>query len=272
MKKIKLLFTFSLILVLVFNTFTPVSAKSTKLSIPEDAFQYKGHYYYYYGESMSWEEAEEECEKLGGHLVTFSGENEESMVWGYVKKFDTPAWIGLYNCGAIDKIFGTVDDDWKWVTGEKVKYTNWAKNQPDHMNHFFQDTYDMYAAIGRGDEVSAGGIEDWNKTPSWGDFDLDYSVSSGNMKGYICEWDIYEIEVTNAPKSIKKGKSITLDVKVYDTAGHKLVSNAKVPYKTSKKSVATVSKKGKVKAKKKGSCKITITYKGCTQKVSIKVK
>ena len=270
MKKIKLLFTFSLILVLVFNTFTPVSAKSTKLSIPEDAFQYKGHYYYYYGESMSWEEAEEECEKLGGHLVTFSGENEESMVWGYVKKFDTPAWIGLCNEGFIDIIYKSFEDDWKWVTGEKVKYTNWAKNQPNHQYYDFEKSYDQYVAIGKGNEVTTSDVD--AKTPSWGDFDGIYSVTSGTIKGYICEWDIYEIEVTNAPKSIKKGKSITLDVKVYDTAGHKLVSNAKVSYKSSKKSVATVSKKGKVKAKKKGSCTITITYKGCTQKVSIKVK
>ena len=54
---------------------------------------------------------------------------------------------------------------------------------------------------------------------------------------------------------------------------HGLEDDAKVTYKTSKKSVATVSKKGKIKAKKKGKANITVTVKqgGETYKGKVKV-
>ena len=59
----------------------------------------------------------------------------------------------------------------------------------------------------------------------------------------------------------------------WDIVIHDLADNAKVTYKTSKKSVATVSKKGKIKAKKKGKANITVTVKqgGETYKGKIKV-
>ncbi|MCH5264295.1 MAG: serpin family protein [Lachnospiraceae bacterium] len=66
-------------------------------------------------------------------------------------------------------------------------------------------------------------------------------------------------EAANVPKlkskklTITKGKSKTIKVK-----GKRIKSKK---FKTSKKSIATVSKKGKVKAKKVGTCKIKITVK-----------
>lgn len=69
--------------------------------------------------------------------------------------------------------------------------------------------------------------------------------------------------------TMAKGEKWTLNV--YNTA-----KNAKVSYKTSKKSVATVSKKGVVAAKKPGSATITVTIKQgkdtYSGKVKIKVK
>ena len=41
----------------------PVQAK---MSIPEDAFEYNGHMYYYYKDAVTWEEANAACKKLGG--------------------------------------------------------------------------------------------------------------------------------------------------------------------------------------------------------------
>ncbi len=54
---------------------------------------------------------------------------------------------------------------------------------------------------------------------------------------------------------IKKGKTKTLKPTILP----KDASNKEVTYKSSKPSVATVDKNGKVKAKKKGTCKITVT-------------
>lgn len=246
---------------------------NAKMEIPEDAFEYDGHYYYYYSnDSITWDAAKEACEELGGHLVTFTNKAEENAIWRYMGDLGTPAWIGLYNDGAIDRIYQKVGDDWKWVTGEKVRFENWAKTQPDHLSHFLQDSFDMYAAIGRGEEVVFTEVEGILDTPSWGDFDNEYHVGKHDIKGYICEWDIYEINVSNAPKKLKKGKSVTLNVIVTDTAGDKEVKNAKITFKSSKKSVAKVTSKGKVTGLKKGKCTITIKYKDFTKKIKIKVK
>lgn len=72
-----------------------------------------------------------------------------------------------------------------------------------------------------------------------------------------------------ASYTLKKGEKWTLVV--YNAA-----DNAKISYKTSKKSVATVSKKGVVAAKKPGSATITVTVKQgkdtYNAKVKIKVK
>lgn len=61
----------------------------------------------------------------------------------------------------------------------------------------------------------------------------------------------------NAAKKVKLNKSkLSLYVGKSYTLKLKNIKN-KIKWKSSKKSVATVSSKGKVKAKKKGSCKIT---------------
>ena len=69
-------------------------------------------------------------------------------------------------------------------------------------------------------------------------------------------------------KELILAKGQTWDLVTFDVA-----DNAKVTYKTSKKTVATVSKKGKIKAKKKGTATITTTIKqgGKTYKLKTKV-
>lgn len=243
-----------------------------KLNIPEDAYEYNGHYYYYYEDVLNWYDAEAKCEEKGGHLVTFSDAEEEDAVWSYMGKNDTPVWIGLYNDGVIDRVFGTVEDKWKWVTGEKIKYKNWAENEPDHLSHFIQNTYDMFAAIGKGENVSSGQIEGFNKTPSWGDFDDVYCLSSGTIKGYICEWDLYDIDVETKTVQIKAGKKYQISYKIYDKAGHIEIKNAQASFKSSSKKIAKVSKDGKITGVKKGNTTIKVSYKGTTVKIKVKVK
>lgn len=72
---------------------------------------------------------------------------------------------------------------------------------------------------------------------------------------------------TNTVKVIKKGKKVKLKVKVSPAKASK-----KMRFTTSNKKIATVSKKGTIKAKKKGSCYITAYAKdGSKKKKRIKV-
>lgn len=79
-------------------------------------------------------------------------------------------------------------------------------------------------------------------------------------------------KVTKKTVTLTKGKSATLKVSVSPAKAKKSVS-----FKSSKKSVVSVSKKGKLKAKKTGTAKITVTVKGKNKKskktwVKVKVK
>ena len=80
-------------------------------------------------------------------------------------------------------------------------------------------------------------------------------------------------KLTNSKKiTLAKGKKATLKTTVTVTPNKK--ANKKVTYKTSNKSVATVTKKGVITAKKAGTAKITVTSKKNTKKkakVTVKV-
>ena len=75
------------------------------------------------------------------------------------------------------------------------------------------------------------------------------------------------VKVTPSRKTLKKGKTVKLKVKLpRGTAG-------KCTFKSNKPKVASVNSKGVVKAKKKGTAKITVrTYNKKKKVVTIKVK
>lgn len=75
------------------------------------------------------------------------------------------------------------------------------------------------------------------------------------------------VSLTKTKLKLKKGKKKTLKIKSM-TKGDQILK-----WTTSKKKIATVSKKGEVKAKKKGKCVITVVMKsGATAKCTITVK
>jgi hypothetical protein len=76
-------------------------------------------------------------------------------------------------------------------------------------------------------------------------------------------------KVTVASKSVSLKKGKTAQIKATVTP---VTSSQKVTYKTSNKKVATVTNKGKITAKKKGSATITVTSGKKTAKVKVKVK
>ena len=110
------------------------------------------------------------------------------------------------------------------------------------------------------------------------DGNLKFSLAKGGDYTLLSTKEAAKIEKailkTVAPKktkaTVKKGKATTLAL------SSKLNKNnvKKITYKSSKKSVATVNKKGKITAKKKGtaSVKATVTLKnGKTKTVSMKI-
>ncbi len=125
-----------------------------------------GHRYQVFdlGET-SWQAAKAYCEAQGGHLATITSQSENDYILGFLK---------IINCGSA--YFGLSDSgtegDWRWVTGERYLYSNWASGEPDNGNG--GENYGMFYS----------GYENgkWN--------DGDFGVNTpGNATAFICEWD-----------------------------------------------------------------------------------
>lgn len=209
-------------------------------SIPKEAKQYKNSDYMAYAEQVTWTEAKEKCEALGGHLATISSAEENQFVYELVQGVGAKnAWLGFYNAGT-----GS-EQDWKWINGEKFSYTRWEEGEPN--GAYYNNVRESYGGF-LGDK--------WN----------DYTNDAPTPTAYVCEWD-YSISVEESKVELLPGESITIDA-VVKKAG-KVVSNAKLGFKSTSTKVAKVSSKGKVIAVNAGSCKINVTSKGASKTVTV---
>lgn len=195
---------------------------------------YKGHSYMYIPGGYTWTEAKKLCEKMGGYLVTVTSEGENNFVYGLTNGTNT--WIGLNNAKKKNK--------YVWVTGERADYLKFGS----HVNAGYNGQEKYFGYYNRSGK-------EWN----------DYREDEPNM-AFICEWDDQNPIILTKVKSsvtVKRGKKVSLQYQVYP-------AKTKATFKSSNKKVATVTKKGVVTGKKKGSAKITIKAK--SKKITIKVK
>lgn len=145
-----------------------------------DTVTFNGSTYEVFEEGMTWTEAEEYCENLGGHLVVISSEEEQKFVSGLLSSRLEYYWIG-------GQYYRNIDE-WLWVTGEDFQYTNWAPGQPD-------DGFsggEGYLGITARNTSYAGQYK-------WNDYSNTGSASSLSDCGFICEWDELQVSVYNTP-------------------------------------------------------------------------
>ncbi len=97
------------------------SAAAESVTTPAPAVRYK-----IFNMQMTWEEAKEYCESIGGHLVTITSENEQEYLKNkFFTNIDKHFWIG-----------GFKNDKgvWEWVTGEPFVYNYWNPGEPNNVN------------------------------------------------------------------------------------------------------------------------------------------
>ncbi|MBO4400722.1 MAG: hypothetical protein J5809_02635 [Selenomonadaceae bacterium] len=135
-------------------------------NIPSDALPYNGHYYKIYNDGMTWSDAKTFCENLGGHLLTITDANEQTVIENllYEKGSKNSYWLGG---------FKDSNNRWKWITGENWSYSNWADSEPNGSG----DCLQMYT-----EQVNTNGR--WDDTPTTGSIGI-----SIQQHGLICEWD-----------------------------------------------------------------------------------
>lgn len=135
-----------------------------KNEIPDEAGYFKGHYYYVQElDDMTWEEAEEYFESLGGHLMTISSKEENDYAIRYMMEEGyTSAYFGFTDA--------KTEGEWEWITGEQSNYTNWAEGEPNSENP--TENYAMFYNLPTNLK--------WNDSGA---------ASVANTYVYLCEWD-----------------------------------------------------------------------------------
>jgi hypothetical protein len=133
------------------------------------------HHYQIFREMLSWQEAKEACEAMGGHLATITSADEQKVIED-LNVQEEDLWIGASRdeSGA-----------WAWVTGEPWSYTNWNEGEPNNSSNVAPN--ETCAAI-------------WPK--GWNDLANDNLYE---QSGYICEWDGAQEPVVISSGRLKRG-------------------------------------------------------------------
>lgn len=183
MKKRILSILFALLIVI---TLVPVKQTNAATSIPTDAKEYNGNYYYIYQQSCSWESAKSNCESVGGHLTVITSSDEQQFLEEYIGSGDNSYWIG-----GLRK-----SDTWSWITGEPWEFTNWNVDRGYPSN----STSDNYLGFSV------------RRNFKWYNEANTYS----SITGYICEWEGNDITISLPSKvrlsSVKKASSTSANI------------------------------------------------------------
>lgn len=148
--------------------FYPGFENSDELVI-EVPSEVKQHSYSIIHNTMTWKEAKEACEAMGGHLATIASAEEQKVIENLNTQNDN-LWIGGYK---------NVEGQWCWVTGEPWEYENWGDGEPNNSSN-----------VVAGESCVAMWPEKWN------------DLANGNIyeqSGYICEW-----EATNGESTVEE--------------------------------------------------------------------
>ena len=185
---------------------------------PVKTVEHNGIKYEMFDASVDWLTAEAICEAKGGHLVLI----DNAELNGFVKDMIADGKMSEYWINGTDRFNEGI---WTDHAGKVLSYINWSEGSPQ--NDF--NTSD-YAVI--------------RKSGLWRDQKNINSIRNGTI-GFICEY-------TPSPASVKLNKDdISLSVgKTYQLKATVTPAKAEqtVTWRSSKTSVATVDKDGKVKA------------------------
>ena len=152
-----------------------------------EAVEYEGHRYLICNDSMSWTEAKEKCEEMGGHLVTINGAGEQRFIADHIEKDGIQKhhyWLGGTDAGK--------EGEWRWVTGEPFVFTNWDPGDgEDHSPQPNDADNQDYLELQTISNTSSNYMT-WNDVCESGDNGVNQGAPWYYMQhyfGYICEWE-----------------------------------------------------------------------------------
>ena len=154
---------------------TPKQDKDVLIKIA-NIEQYNGHYYKVFNDGLTWAQAKQRCEELGGHLVTITSQTEQLVVQELIVAQGTK---GYYWTGGVRNTAG----DFVWITGEAFTYSNWGNGEPNGLDangKVNENIVTIYKYQG------IDGV--WNDVFELGG-DGRYPFYNIENSGFVCEWD-----------------------------------------------------------------------------------
>ena len=173
--------------------------------IAEIPFIRSGDSAYVIVQGPTWEEAEANAVKLGGHLVTINDAAEnEWIVANYSKEYlTTPWWIGLSD----KDLSGT----WEWADGSNQAYFNWAIGEPNTNGDYGPNYVQIYI----NSNVSST-LGKWNDQANWNGWNPDGFPTLGIAEIKLAP-NYNPIGAPSLSGTFKTGQAISLDrTYIYD--------------------------------------------------------
>lgn len=203
----------------------------------DNGYYLNGNLYKVYDKQLSWENANSLASYNKGHLVTITSTEEYNFVKEMAKQGSSASyWIGFTDKSSFQ--------DFKWVTGEKITYTNWSSGYPSNKN-----SIDRY--------VEFNSNRRWSNVKNTGKDDI--------QTGCIIEFENYSLALESIVVVSKPDKTNYIQGEELDPTG--LVVRANYEYGV--KEFVTGYKLSGYDKNATGLQKVTVTYNGKTVQFSV---
>ena len=140
---------------------------------PNDAAVLNGHSYKFFPDVLTWHQAKDRCEEMGGHLAVIETDEENNFLAAFAeksipKRHDLDGvWVG-----ATDE---HKEGEWKWTNGNPLAFTKWGPGQPnnkqneEHYLMLFLQTHEWSDQPDRSVQHTVYFVCEWDSTPgqSW---------------------------------------------------------------------------------------------------------
>ncbi len=126
-------------------------------------------------EDLTWEQASQRCQEMGGHLATVTSREEENELIAMAEAQGVDfVWLGGYTSyNSYGSVFG------HWVTGEDFAYTDWSKGEPSRVDQ--DGTPEWYIMLWK-----IKGAWSWNDQRN---DPLSVVNSMKGKTGFVCEYE-----------------------------------------------------------------------------------
>lgn len=129
---------------------------------PNNALAWNGHHYKLIEKSLTWNQANVECQRLGGHLVRIESAEESRIILSRLLR--NPKGMAFW----IDGSDEVKEGQWQFTHYQKlIRYFNWGDGEPGNLGRL--ENHVAIALDKKGQWIDAAG-----STP---------------LSGCVCEWD-----------------------------------------------------------------------------------